>query len=92
MAMSTDGGNSFTPNIQVNSSSAPSPFTPSGYWMGEYLGLVVDNTHAYVGFTSSITDINVNVFVPAVKARSVAICSPGSPQNPFALKSIHAFK
>ena len=62
MAMSTDGGNSFTPNIQVNSTSAPSPFTPSGYWMGEYLGLVADNTHAYVGFTSSISDINGDVY------------------------------
>ncbi len=62
MAISTDGGNSFNPNFQVNSSAAPSPFTPSGYWMGEYLGLVVDNTHAYVGFTSSITDINGDVF------------------------------
>ena len=62
MAISTDGGNSFNPNFQVNSSAAPSPFTPSGFWMGEYLGLVVDNTHAYVGFTSSITDINGDVF------------------------------
>ncbi len=62
MASSTDGGNSFLPNVQLSITPAPSPFTPSGYWMGEYLGLVVDNTHAYVGYTSSVYDINGDVF------------------------------
>ncbi|MCB2219526.1 MAG: S8 family serine peptidase [Bacteroidetes bacterium] len=62
MAVSMNGGIGFNPNVMVNSVAAPSPNTPSGIWMGEYLGLVVDNTHAYVGFTSSILDINGDVF------------------------------
>jgi hypothetical protein len=67
IAMSTDGGNSFTPNIQINDVSAPSPNTPSGIWMGEYLGLIVDNTHAYIAFTSSLYDINGDVFFDKIQ-------------------------
>ena len=62
MATSTNNGNSFNMNVQVNSVSAPSPNTPSGIWMGEYLGLVVDQTHAYITFTSSALDMNGDVF------------------------------
>jgi hypothetical protein len=61
--VSLDGGNTFIPNQKINNVAAPSPNTPvSGFWMGEYLGLVVDATHAYFGFTSSILDINGDVF------------------------------
>ena len=67
IAMSTDGGNSFTPNMQINDVSAPSPNTPSGIWMGEYLGLIVDNTHAYIAFTSSLYDINGDVFFDKIQ-------------------------
>ena len=60
---SIDGGNSFIPNQQVNAVAAPSPNTPvSGFWMGEYLGLVVDNSTAYIAFTSSVLDIQGDVF------------------------------
>ena len=34
------------------------PNTVGGPWIGEYLGLAADSTHAYVGFASSITDAN----------------------------------
>lgn len=63
MAMSTNGGTSFMANVQVNSTlPAVTPNTPSGDWMGEYLGLTTNNTTAYVGYTSSITDIGGDVY------------------------------
>jgi hypothetical protein len=70
---SLDGGLTFITNQQVNAASAPSPNTPSGLWMGEYLGLVVDNTHAYIGFTSSILDINGDVFFNSLENPTIDI-------------------
>jgi hypothetical protein len=67
MATSLNGGNSFLPNQQVNAVPAPSPQTPTGIWMGEYLGLVVDNTHAYIGFASAAWDIQGDVFFAKVE-------------------------
>ena len=72
-AASIDGGNSFIPNQQVNSVAAPSPNTPSGLWMGEYLGLVVDNSNAYIGFTSSVLDINGDVFFNMAQNPTISI-------------------
>ena len=62
MATSTDGGNSFNANQLVSSFSAPSPSTPSGLWMGEYLGLVVDQTHAYMAFTLASPDVQGDIY------------------------------
>ena len=62
MATSTDGGNSFNANQMVSSFIAPSPNTPSGLWMGEYLGLVVDQTHAYMAFTLASPDIQGDIY------------------------------
>ncbi len=62
MATSTDGGNSFNANQMVSSFSAPSPNTPSGLWMGEYLGLVVDQTHAYMTFTLASPDAQGDIY------------------------------
>jgi len=74
IAMSTDGGSSFLSNMQVNSTvSAVTPYTPSGDWMGEYLGLAVNNTTAYVGYTSSITDINGDVYFDKIDNPSIDI-------------------
>jgi hypothetical protein len=73
MATSLNGGNSFLPNQQMNAVPAPSPLTPSGVWMGEYLGLVVDNTHAYIGFASAALDIQGDVFFAKVENPSVEI-------------------
>ncbi|RLF34209.1 MAG: hypothetical protein DRN07_00575, partial [Thermoplasmata archaeon] len=53
-AKSTDGGSSFSQNIQLNDISFP---TPTNLWMGEYLGLAVDSNYAFVAFTSSLTDV-----------------------------------
>lgn len=71
MATSADAGLSFTPNQQINAVSAPSPFTPSGYWMGEYLGLVVDSSFAYIGFTSACMDLKGDVLFSSVENPAV---------------------
>lgn len=57
-ASSTDGGNTFSSNLLVTDQSFATPFPPasSDPWIGEYLGLAVDSTHAYIGFTSGALD------------------------------------
>lgn len=59
IAKSTDGGASFSGNVMLNDISFS---TPAGTWMGEYLGLAVDSTDAYVAFTSSALDGNGDVY------------------------------
>ena len=54
IARSTDGGASFSANVQVNDTSFA---TPTNGWLGEYLGLAVDGSDAYLAFTSSVTDL-----------------------------------
>ncbi len=61
---STDGGNTFAPNMQVNGTSffTPSPWkTSPERWMGEYLGLVADYYHAFIVYTTSVPDMNGDV-------------------------------
>ncbi len=53
IARSVDGGLSFLPNLCLSDASAPAP---ANNWLGEYLGLAVDGTYAYCGFTSSSLD------------------------------------
>ncbi len=63
LTTSTDGGITFFPNMLVNTMPAsPTPNTPSGLWMGEYLGLVSDYNQVFIGFTSSFSDINGDVY------------------------------
>ena len=60
MATSTDGGNSFSTNIQLNDTSFASP---ANRWLGEYLGLVVDSSYGYVAWTSSVKDtVNGDIY------------------------------
>ncbi|KKL70539.1 hypothetical protein LCGC14_2103920, partial [marine sediment metagenome] len=54
IARSTDGGTTFSANVQLNDTSF---VTPSNGRLGEYLGLAVDSSNAYVAFTSSISDL-----------------------------------
>ena len=51
---STDGGNSFATNLRVTDVTFPTPTDQSGTkpWLGEYLGLTVDGSDAYIAFTS----------------------------------------
>jgi hypothetical protein len=59
LATSVDAGLSFQPEVRLNDQSFG---TPSGTWMGEYLGLVVDATHAYVSWASSFSDFVGDVY------------------------------
>lgn len=53
IAKSTDSGASFSTNYRISDVTAAAP---SG-WFGEYLGLAVDGSDAYVAFASSRSDI-----------------------------------
>jgi hypothetical protein len=57
MARSTNGGITWSTNVRINDQLFASPTNPWGVpWMGEYMGLAVDSSHAYIVFTSSVTD------------------------------------
>jgi hypothetical protein len=73
IAKSTDDGISFSINLKVSDQSFPAP-TVSGGWVGEYLGLDVDANDAYIGFTSSITDIpNGNIYFDKIGNAGIPI-------------------
>jgi len=67
IAMSTDGGNSFGANQIITNTSSPTPTTPSGKWMGEYLGLVTDNSFAYLGFCQALTDVKGDIYFDKIQ-------------------------
>lgn len=58
IAKSTDGGATFSANTKITDQTFTSPWNSnqSERWLGEYLGMVVDSTTAYVAFTSSVND------------------------------------
>jgi|GEM_PF-1518873 len=62
LVTSTDNGNSFSPEQFLNASNFPTPGTSVGPWFGEYLGLKADETQVYVCWTSSILDIQGDIF------------------------------
>ena len=65
---SRDRGNTWATPMPLNDVPFPTPINPWGQrWMGEYPALVVDSTHAYVGFTSSVNDIYGDVFFDLVE-------------------------
>jgi len=85
LATSIDGGMSFLPNVRVSDQSfaAPNPFAPAqpaGFpWLGEYLGLAVDNRFAYIGFTASTGDAAGDVFFDRIRnPASVVIPEPST--------------
>lgn len=63
-AKSTDGGATFSANLRISDTTFSTPTNLPGTepWLGEYLGLEVDGTNAYVAFTSSTGDARGNVF------------------------------
>ncbi|MBM3434907.1 MAG: hypothetical protein FJY07_01680, partial [Bacteroidetes bacterium] len=67
IAMSTDGGNSFGANQIITNISSPTPNTPSGLWMGEYLGLVTDNAYAYITFCQALTDAKGDIYFDKIQ-------------------------
>jgi hypothetical protein len=60
---SSDGGNTFAPNTMINGTSFATPTPPKvpDKWMGEYLGLTADYYHAYIAYTSTLTDMHGDV-------------------------------
>lgn len=82
MATSTDGGNSFNANQVVSSFSAPSPSTPSLLWMGEYLGLVVDQSHAYMTFALASPDIQGDIYFNKIENPGVEELDFGDANDP----------
>lgn len=80
---SIDGGMTFAPEVFLcGLGTAPTPHMPWGeYWMGEYLGLGVDQTHAYVAFTSSLVDTLGDVYVVSVPNRAMTTAVPGTPEG-----------
>jgi hypothetical protein len=74
IASSTDGGNSFSPNVRVTDQSFASPTDPWGTpWMGEYIGLAVDATDAYIAFTSSVTDSLGDVYFDTIPNSDIIV-------------------
>ncbi len=63
LAKTTDDGNTFSTNVQINDQSFLTPLRGMGEpWMGEYLGLSVDANTAYVVFTSSVSDVRGDLY------------------------------
>lgn len=67
IARSTDGGLSFGPNVRLTDVTYNTPLASNNVepWLGEYLGLVVDSTTAYVGFTRR-GDANGDVYFDSI--------------------------
>ena len=72
---SINGGTSFAPNTQVNTTSFSTPQTNSGIWFGEYLALTVSNSTAYIGFTSSTIDTQGDVFFTSFNNPTLSVPS-----------------
>lgn len=85
MATSTDGGISFLPNQKVNQGAWISPVTNiQGKWMGEYLGLAADHSTAYIAYTSSIPDIQGDIyFCKALNPASMDKDFGDAPDGPY---------
>ncbi|MBN3035255.1 MAG: S8 family serine peptidase, partial [Bacteroidales bacterium] len=83
IATSTNSGTSFSPNVMLNDISYNTPATIVGPWMGEYLGLVVDATHAYIGFTSSVPDINGDILFDRYENPEPEIDFGDAPDPPY---------
>ena len=74
---SINGGTTFSLNKMINDQSYASPLNPWGTpWMGEYLGLAVDNSHAYIVFTSSITDPCGDVYFDKIENSNLPVPTP----------------
>ena len=86
-ASSSDGGSTFSANVPITDSSFATPSNLPGTepWFGEYLGLEVDSSTAYVAFTSGLNDSKGDVFFdsqPNASTLQVVIdIKPGSDPN-----------
>ena len=77
VARSVNGGNTYSTNIQINDQSFVSPKNPwDVWWMGEYLGLAADSTHAYLVFTSSVNDTYGDVYFDKIANTNLPLSGP----------------
>jgi hypothetical protein len=75
---SRDFGNTWATPMPLNDVTFQTPINPwSQPWMGEYLALVCDQANAYVGFTSSVNDIQGDVFFDIVPNDSLPAAGYG---------------
>ncbi|MCF8388716.1 MAG: T9SS type A sorting domain-containing protein, partial [Bacteroidales bacterium] len=88
---STDGGNSFAVNTQVNTGMyfSPNPWKTFDVWMGEYPGLAVDNNSAYIGYTSSIPDMNGDVIFGQAVNPDLEVDWGDAPHPAYPVKAIN---
>jgi hypothetical protein len=91
VAQSNDGGLSFLPEVRLNDVSFPT--AAGGSWMGEYMGLAVDSTHAYVAWTSSLDpagdvyfDKTANVTTQVCPTAPSTSCTPAPGKAIFLVK------
>jgi hypothetical protein len=75
VAQSNDGGISFLPEVRLNDQSFPTP--GGGTWMGEYMGLAVDSSHAYVAWTTSYLEPNGDVYFDKTANVTTQVCPTG---------------
>ncbi len=69
IAKSTDGGQSFSANVKISDAAFA---TPANLWLGEYLGLAVDSSNAYLAWTSSKSDAaRGDVYFDQIDNRSI---------------------
>jgi hypothetical protein len=62
-ARSVDGGFTFSTPVVVTDNPFVTPVDPGSLrWMGDYVALAVDETNAFIGFTSTGDDIQGDVF------------------------------
>jgi hypothetical protein len=80
LAQSNDGGQSFLPEVRLNDQSFPTP--AGGTWMGEYLGLVVDSSYAYVAWTTSLEPSGAgDVYFDKTANATQALNCPSAPAS-----------
>lgn len=70
---STDGGQTFQPNVRVSSVSFQTPRTTQGLWFGEYLGLATNNQKTYIAFTSSFVDPMGDIFFSRLNNPAIGV-------------------
>ncbi|MCZ6690370.1 MAG: sialidase family protein [Planctomycetota bacterium] len=75
---STDGGATFSANTRITDSPSFASPTASDNspWMGEYLGIEVDSSTAYIAFTSSASDAFGDVYFDSIANSAIGAGPP----------------
>jgi len=79
---STDGGATFAPNMRItDQSDAASTDILGNAWLGEYLGLAVDASNAYVAFTTSRADSFGDIYFDSVPNSAIGAAPSACPRS-----------